>query len=88
MANPEHLAILKEGVVPWNKWRKEHSNIFPDLSGADIGETLLEKANLNGTNLFQAKLQGSRLGEANLQMASLIEANLSRAPDGPHWGHN
>ena len=25
MANPEHLAILKQGVERWNKWREEHS---------------------------------------------------------------
>ena len=24
MANPEHLAILKQGVEKWNAWRKEH----------------------------------------------------------------
>ncbi len=24
MANPEHLAILKQGVEKWNKWREEH----------------------------------------------------------------
>jgi hypothetical protein len=24
MANPEHLAILKQGVEVWNKWRDEN----------------------------------------------------------------
>ena len=25
MANPEHLAKLKEGVEAWNKWRKDET---------------------------------------------------------------
>ncbi len=24
MANPEHLAILKQGVEVWNEWRKRN----------------------------------------------------------------
>ncbi len=31
MANPEHLAILKQGVEQWNKWKKEHPDVLPDL---------------------------------------------------------
>ena len=27
MANPEHLAKLKEGVEAWNKWRKDNPKI-------------------------------------------------------------
>jgi hypothetical protein len=40
MANPEHLAILKQGVEVWNKWRNENdlTTPTPDLSGADPGE--------------------------------------------------
>ncbi len=33
MANPEHVEILKQGVAAWNKWREEHPNVAPDLSG-------------------------------------------------------
>ena len=32
MANPEHLAILKQGVDRWNRWRQEH----PELRSAEI----------------------------------------------------
>jgi hypothetical protein len=34
MINPEHLAILKQGVEIWNKWREENPDIMPDLSWA------------------------------------------------------
>ena len=27
MANPEHLAVLKQGVEQWNKWKKEHPDV-------------------------------------------------------------
>jgi hypothetical protein len=36
MANPEHLAILKQGVEVWNNWRKENPTIQPDFIGADL----------------------------------------------------
>src|SRR6516225_1335339 len=38
MANQEHLEILKRGKDPWNQWRKEHPEIVPDLSNADLRE--------------------------------------------------
>jgi len=30
MVNPEHLAILKEGVAVWNLWRAENPDLRPD----------------------------------------------------------
>ena len=31
MANPEHLAILKQRVEKWNEWNGERSDVEPDL---------------------------------------------------------
>jgi uncharacterized protein YjbI with pentapeptide repeats len=36
MANPEHLAILKKGVLAWNQWRAENPDVNPDLSHSNI----------------------------------------------------
>ncbi len=36
MANPEHIAKLKEGVEAWNRWRDENPEIAPDLSTIDF----------------------------------------------------
>jgi hypothetical protein len=41
MAKQDHLQILSKGVEEWNKWRALHSEIEPDLSGANMpGEYL------------------------------------------------
>jgi len=32
MANPEHLAILKEGVERWNAWRVEHPEMYNKIA--------------------------------------------------------
>ena len=32
MANDEHVALLKQGVAAWNKWRDENANIRPNLN--------------------------------------------------------
>jgi hypothetical protein len=36
MANPEHLAILKQEVEQWNKWRRDHVELLPNLRNADL----------------------------------------------------
>ncbi len=69
MANPEYLAMLKEGVEVWNQWRLEHPEAELDFSEAD-----LSKANLSGANLSKAILKG-----ADLRQATLVETNLEGA---------
>ena len=36
MANQEHLAILKQGVEVWNRWRRHNRDIKPNLSETDL----------------------------------------------------
>jgi uncharacterized protein YjbI with pentapeptide repeats len=89
MANEEHVALLKQGVVVWNKWRQKTPDIKVDLteaylSGADLGEVYLSRANLieanlSGTKLNRAKLDGADLGAADLSGANLSGADLSEA---------
>jgi hypothetical protein len=52
MANPEHLAILKQGVEIWNKWKTDHPEIKTDLSHVD-----LSKKDLSGINFFLPTFQ-------------------------------
>lgn len=93
MANPEHLAKLKDGVETWNKWRAANA-VTPDLTRAHLGGANLAAADLSGANLTKARLgetilcaanltganlSGARLGRANLGSANLAEANLSGA---------
>jgi uncharacterized protein YjbI with pentapeptide repeats len=74
MANEEHLAILEQGVVEWNKWREKHPEIWPHLRGI-----FLEGASLAEVNFFHAFLEETDLTEADLRGANLQEAQLSRA---------
>jgi len=81
MANQEQLSILKQGVVVWNKWREEHSEITIDLSGADLkGADLqgahLDKADLSDANLIVANLSLAKLNGSDLRRANLSGANL------------
>ena len=74
MANPDHIALLKKGVVAWNKWRDEKPDIIPQLRGASLGG-----GNLNGADLSRVDLTGADLNAANLRKARLTRANLSGA---------
>jgi len=74
MANPEHLQILRQGAEAWNQWRKQHRNIRPDFSGAN-----LSGANLSGANLSEADLSGADLIVTDLSGAFLWNADLSGA---------
>jgi uncharacterized protein YjbI with pentapeptide repeats len=84
MANTEHVKIMVQGVKVWNEWRKEHSQIKPDLSGMylelkDLRKIDLKNANLHKTKLSCAKLSGADLSKANLNSADLDRADLSDA---------
>jgi uncharacterized protein YjbI with pentapeptide repeats len=79
MANPKHLAVLKEGVGAWNQWRDENRKIRPDLREAVLSGADLSGADLSGADLSGANLRGANLRLANLGWADLIEANLSGA---------
>ena len=89
MANRKHVGLLRRGVATWNRWRKEHSQAQPNLSGAhllvaslpkaNLSEANLEKADLRAANLSGANLSGANLSGADLSFASLHEATLSGA---------
>jgi uncharacterized protein YjbI with pentapeptide repeats len=67
MANPEHLAILKQGVEQWNRWRGEAPDVRPNLEAADLrGEdfSVTDKVSLDYPhagkfmrNLYQARMR-------------------------------
>ncbi len=78
MANPEHLAKLKEGVEAWNAWRKANPEIVPDLSEAELVEENLSEADLRGANLRQTAIPLADLTEANLAAADLRWATFVR----------
>src|SRR6266566_4368625 len=74
MANREHLDLLKHSIENWHGWRKQHPEILPDLSEAN-----LSTANLMAANLSRADLTGADLSHANLMAANLTGANLMAA---------
>ncbi len=94
MANEEHLKILQQGVETWNRWRKDHPEIQPnlwqanlrgnsrtgpDLSGIDLHNAQLAMANLGGANLHRANLSKAVLSGAYLLRANLRDATLTEA---------
>src|SRR5215472_2050008 len=91
MANDDHVAILKKGVLAWNEWRFKNQVLHPDLSGATLdgldltGETLGAGADptsaryVRGADLVLANLKGARLPVADLSRADLSWAELSGA---------
>jgi hypothetical protein len=79
MANPEHLAILKQGVEVWNKWRVSVST-KPDLSGFEFGTAYGPQGNsYSGINLAGSDLRGARLDFGAFAHACFIDADISEA---------
>ena len=89
MSNPEHLAIIHQGVEQWNEWRKLNPKIVPDLTEADLRGRNLAGAHLRyavldavlgwKTDLRHADLRGAHLERADLREANLAHAHLDDA---------
>jgi hypothetical protein len=79
MANEKQLAILRQGVEVWNKWREANSHIEIDLSGADIRDTDISGINLSEAILRDVRLRGTRLVGAKLCHADFSGADLRGA---------
>lgn len=75
MANPEHVAKLKEGREAWNAWRKT-TNERPDLSGIELIVKSLENYNLRSVDLSKASLARVSLAYAACEEASFVDAML------------
>jgi hypothetical protein len=73
MANPEHVAKLKEGWEAWNEWR-ETTDERPDLSGERIQELSLAYYNLTGTDFSRARVSVVSFGFARLTNCSFRNA--------------
>ena len=56
VADKEQLAILKQGVDVWNKWREENPYVVTNLSGAKLNDADLNNADLQGADLQGAQL--------------------------------
>ena len=87
MANPQHIAWLREGAEVWNRRRQEEP-FTPDLSAEDISlalgghdrEDIREiSVHLRGVNLSGANLKQAILRDTDLTGAALLGTDLSRA---------
>src|SRR4051812_28867226 len=76
MANPEHVAKLKEGMEAWNAWRKT-SNETPDLSGVELNGDSLDSYDLSSANFSRTRLDLLSFHRAAIDGASFQRAELS-----------
>lgn len=85
MANPEHLAILKQGIKAWNEWRTQTPDVKPDLSGValcseDCGNSQVHDPDpavaLGSTGFYSPDFSGADFRNANLCKASLMGSCL------------
>jgi len=86
MANPEHVAIVRQGKEAIYAWREAH---YP-FKGFDLWRAHLEGANLRGADLERANLRGADLEEASTawrKKESLLHTALLGYPDSKHSDH-
>lgn len=74
MANPDHVAKLKEGVEAWNTWREENNE-----SRSELGWQEPTWLYVNVADLFASDQRGAKLDEVNLRGANLLRVLASKA---------
>ena len=79
MANPEHVALVRQGWQAIAEWRQAHPDALLDLRGAELAMTDLRSADLRVANLAGANLNMANLSNANLGLANMCGANLCEA---------
>lgn len=76
MANRKQLAILKQGVDEWNKWREDNPDVEIDLRGTnliglDLSGANFRKADVRGTlfgkSVLKSDFTGAIVGEYNIE---------------------
>ena len=79
MANPEHVAVVRQGAAAIAEWRAAHPDVRLDLRSANFAGAELAGGNLVEADLFAANLLGTNLAGADLISAHITGANLGRA---------
>ncbi|MEQ1887816.1 MAG: pentapeptide repeat-containing protein [Alphaproteobacteria bacterium] len=82
--NPEHLAILRQGVGAWNKWRAENPDVRPNLVGFDLSGInfagnafILGISRLGGGDVLGGSVNGANLRLANLRKTKFKGSDLN-----------
>lgn len=73
---PEHLELLfnaleKRDITIWNNWRKENSDIVPDLSDGDFSDII----NLCGIDFHKSIIRYASFNASNLEGADFRDAD-------------
>ena len=80
MATDEALAVIREGVNSWNRWKASHHSMGTlDLSSADLSGMTLNGADFSNTDLRWALLHESNCDSCLFRNADLMGANLRQA---------
>ncbi|WP_280950379.1 MULTISPECIES: DnaJ domain-containing protein [Rhodomicrobium] len=91
MADPVHLDKLCQGPKVWNAWRRDKTELLPDLRDASLtlsqrqfgpsngGPVNLSDADLSGAALRYATLTGADFQHATLIAADLVHSRLDGA---------
>jgi len=58
MADAEHLEILRSGVPTWNRWRRAHPGVRPDLSGDTTRDTFEDDVRALASSVLNEVLRG------------------------------
>jgi uncharacterized protein YjbI with pentapeptide repeats len=88
VADPEHLALIRQGVEVWNAWRDKTPPVFPLSNESGGGWNVrvrrwharkIEPADLSAADLSREHLYEANLTEADLSGANLHDARLFQA---------
>jgi hypothetical protein len=79
MLADNYIDLLKQGRIPWNKWRDENYNERLNFHDTFLDDSNFEGYNLNNCHFYKTSLTNCNFNKAEICWSSFLHCNLANS---------